>query len=313
MKCVCNKAEYRKKSREIAKNDPTRTLALRNRFVREMEKRFAYVKRMILEEVGRKDMFAIGRPSVVQNARIDRNTQVFTKSDRKIEDFGKWVDQMVQEGVLTAYHGPQRMITSTGRWTDIYVQSAYKAGLARAEKEMKRSGMKGTLQEGKFISSLWELPVHSDRIAILYGRAYENLKGITREMGTKMSQTFAQGMADGEGPMAMARDLVKQIDIPRNRANMIARTETIRAHHEGLVNSYREAGVYGVTVMAEWSTAGDDRVCERCDDLQGKIFTLDAIQNLIPLHPQCRCVALPVVDEDRMKDAIDVDEAEKYA
>ena len=28
-----------------------------------------------------------------------------------------------------------------------------------------------------------------------------------------------------------------------------------------------------------------------------KIFTLDEIEPLIPLHPQCRCVALPYIED----------------
>ena len=44
-------------------------------------------------------------------------------------------------------------------------------------------------------------------------------------------------------------------------------------------------------------TAGDDRVCEKCAALEGRIFTLDEIEFLIPLHPNCRCLALPYIEE----------------
>jgi SPP1 gp7 family putative phage head morphogenesis protein len=78
---------------------------------------------------------------------------------------------------------------------------------------------------------------------------------------------------------------------------MLARTEIIRAHHIATIQEYRNWGVEGITVKGEWKTAGDDRVCSKCEQLEGKIFTLDEIEPMIPLHPLCRCIALPYIEE----------------
>jgi len=56
--------------------------------------------------------------------------------------------------------------------------------------------------------------------------------------------------------------------------------------------------VVPVIMMAEWATAGDDRVCDECASLEGKIFTLEEIESMIPRHPQCRCIALPIEKKD---------------
>jgi very-short-patch-repair endonuclease len=68
---------------------------------------------------------------------------------------------------------------------------------------------------------------------------------------------------------------------------MIARTETIRAHHMATIQEYRNWAVFDIIVQAEWMTAGDNRVCDRCASMQGNIYTLDQIEGMIPLHPQC--------------------------
>jgi len=47
-------------------------------------------------------------------------------------------------------------------------------------------------------------------------------------------------------------------------------------------------------VKAEWSTAGFN-VCPICDSNEGREFTLGNIRGLIPAHPNCRCVAIPIV------------------
>ena len=44
-------------------------------------------------------------------------------------------------------------------------------------------------------------------------------------------------------------------------------------------------------------TAQDEKVCSQCLALQGKIFSLDEIEPMIPLHPNCRCIALPYIED----------------
>jgi SPP1 gp7 family putative phage head morphogenesis protein len=83
----------------------------------------------------------------------------------------------------------------------------------------------------------------------------------------------------------------------QRRAEMLARTEIIRAHHLATIQEYRNWGVLGIYVKGEWKTAGDDRVCSQCASLEGNIYTLDEIESMIPLHPNCRCIALPYIEE----------------
>lgn len=138
---------------------------------------------------------------------------------------------------------------------------------------------------------------------LLFTRTYNDLKGITDTMSSQISRVLAQGMADGDGARMIARKLIQTINgqgeslgitdtlgrfIPaQRRALMLARTEIIRAHHMGMIQEYRNWGVIGVQVLAEWKTAGDDKVCEFCSSMEGKTFTLDEIEPMIPAHPNC--------------------------
>lgn len=39
-----------------------------------------------------------------------------------------------------------------------------------------------------------------------------------------------------------------------------------------------------------WMTEKDDRVCTRCEQMQGKIYSLyETLSPTPPLHPNCRC------------------------
>ncbi|MCR4284540.1 MAG: phage head morphogenesis protein, partial [archaeon] len=94
------------------------------------------------------------------------------------------------------------------------------------------------------------------------------------------------------------KNITEKIDfIGIGRATTLARTEVIRAHHLANINEYRQYGVELAGVKAEWRTVGDDRVCELCAPNDGKIYALDEIEPLIPLHPNCRCMAVPIVGE----------------
>jgi hypothetical protein len=45
-------------------------------------------------------------------------------------------------------------------------------------------------------------------------------------------------------------------------------------------------------------TAGDDRVCDECDDIAAAgPYSLDEAEDLIPAHPNCRCTFVPAVDD----------------
>ena len=105
----------------------------------------------------------------------------------------------------------------------------------------------------------------------------------------------------------------------KTRATMIARTETIRSSNAGAVMSYRQAGIE----YKQWFTAEDGRVCGFCQEMHNKIvgvsenywamgdtmnvevpdekpiamtFTYEDVGEP-PLHPNCRCTILPVVEE----------------
>lgn len=144
----------------------------------------------------------------------------------------------------------------------------------------------------------------------------ERHQGVTREaVAALVGQAQAEGwgildligsQADGTG----LRGLYAAWEFLR--AEMIARTETIRVENAGALAAYLGAGV----VETQWWTAEDERVCPFCGKLHGKIWTIGTplfrvgdefrvdgsvlrlnYEDVVypPLHVFCRCVVLPVV------------------
>lgn len=89
----------------------------------------------------------------------------------------------------------------------------------------------------------------------------------------------------------------------RNRARLIARTETLRASNTGRYATFDQAADAGYvargTATVEWLTAEDERVCPVCAPMDGTTTPLDhPFQTDLgaflhpPIHPACRCVTL---------------------
>lgn len=128
--------------------------------------------------------------------------------------------------------------------------------------------------------------------------------------------TIADGIEAGEGTTDIRKRITSLFNnnFSKVRAERISRTETIWAHNAGTQAAYEQSGV----VRAKrWITAFDDRLCEFCRPMDGKIIdvqgdyfqqgsnipgdmggSLTANYDTIshpPLHPNCRCTTVPIL------------------
>ena len=199
-------------------------------------------------------------------------------------------------------------------WSNVYIQDSYERGVKRARYELNKAGfdVPPINQTGGITASL-SAPIHADRVGLLFTRVYSEMNGITNAMDQQISRVLAQGIIDGDNPRLLARKLNAVIKgyklgdlgitdtlgrfIPaERRAETLARTEIIRAHAEAQLVEYGN-WTDEVRIKAEWATAGDNRVCERCASREGQVMTIDQARGMIPLHPNCRCIWLPFNQE----------------
>lgn len=80
------------------------------------------------------------------------------------------------------------------------------------------------------------------------------------------------------------------------RCTMITTTEYGRAVNTGLLQAYVNDGCYKVDIV----TAGDDRVCDDCIELEkNNPYPIEEAMNLLPVHTLCRC-SLSASNHDRV-------------
>lgn len=294
--------------------DPTRTTSLRNAFSRQMDRRFNELIKVIRVAVIDQDCFGAQKRMVTQQMYPPGyHAFDYPRSAERVEAFMRWVRLQVDRGILTVQQFQQIGEAVEGAWTNMYVADSYKRGIMRARYEMGKAGMNvPSIEDSGGIDTVFGLPFHMDRVGLLFTRVYNELTGVTEAMANNIAQILSQGMIDGDGPRLLARKMIAAIDgtgagtlgitdklgrfiSAKRRAEMIARTEMIRSFHLAAIQEYRNWGVLGIQVRAEWITAEDNRVCEKCASMEGRTFTLDEIEPMIPAHPLCRCLALPII------------------
>lgn len=143
--------------------------------------------------------------------------------------------------------------------------------------------------------------------------------GLTRYSNEKVLQIVKQGIQSGSDMDTVARNINSFLDEQNpKRALRIARTETAKAVSYGTVAGYEQSGV---VEAIEWSATGDDKQCQWCGMFDGMVIGFDEdfvrqgkpILGLQggeftnsyedvrrpPLHPNCRCSLVPVLEGER--------------
>lgn len=133
-----------------------------------------------------------------------------------------------------------------------------------------------------------------DDIALLWlqTRSLELAKLLNGTTIERLRATLSEGFAEGESVAKLSKRVTEYYgQANKVRATMVARTETIAAAVEGNVQGYEKAGVDTV----EWYTAVDGRTCDICGPRHGDEYPVKGSHGLIPAHPNCRCVFVPVL------------------
>jgi SPP1 gp7 family putative phage head morphogenesis protein len=195
------------------------------------------------------------------------------------------------------YHRADAILTQVdlGDWsvligpTEEELSALYAAGLSTG---LPLVGLGVDLDQANERSVDWA----RDRAASLVTQIEENTRDMLRD-------TVAQAIEEGWSADELAHEIAGSIGFSDERAQTIARTETIAANNQGNLAAYKDAAAQGIALMKEWLTAGDDLVSEECqaNEDQGPIpldDDFDSGDDAPPLHPNCRCAVAPVVSDE---------------
>lgn len=111
-----------------------------------------------------------------------------------------------------------------------------------------------------------------------------------------IAKTVKDGIANKRGVDGLARDIrARFTDMSRNRAQVIARTETADALEQGFMDRAHDMGITG----KEWVTNDPCEICE--ENEAAGVISIDAVfpsgHGRPPAHPNCECALAPSMEE----------------
>lgn len=123
---------------------------------------------------------------------------------------------------------------------------------------------------------------------------------LVNEVSTAAGDALAQAIADGEDSSALEDALGDYLDNPDGPMNYVLDTMTHLAISAGILWWFQRNGVYA---NIWFITAGDQKVCNICDDAEANSpYAISEVPSP-PQHPNCRCSLY--TDESMSVDLID--------
>jgi SPP1 gp7 family putative phage head morphogenesis protein len=184
-----------------------------------------------------------------------------------------------------------RIVNEAGKKVVIeHTAKAYNHGTTFASMTLKRSGhpaFKFMPDKPQGVSFAFTGPNKATYDAMLQNNLNDLTKA-TDEIKALIKREMLTGIEKSETTMQLYRRIRDAADLGKQKAMVIARTETMRVVNQGAKARFDEAGV-----RTEWLTTHDELACPACSALDGKISP-EQTDGLPPAHPNCRCTVIPV-------------------
>lgn len=214
-----------------------------------------FAQRALLASAGR-------RLSTEKELAVDINTDLLRRA--------------LEEAALYAVLEPGQQVILTA------MRASYQQGITYSTTQLARNGVDVSVQTG-FLPTDWRM------LDALRVRNLTVLKGITEEMNKRIILEITDATVKGETIEQIAKRLNAAVDIGKNRSMVMARTEVMYATNQATLTRYYQQGVDRVVWIGG---ADDDRICDECLTLHGRVFDIDDVPD-IPVHPNCRCTVAP--------------------
>lgn len=125
----------------------------------------------------------------------------------------------------------------------------------------------------------------------------EKIWGNKEKLIKALDETVIKGFATGQSYDRLAKELAKKMDTSYSNAQRLIMTESARMDNQSLLDRYREMGA----TKLEFVATLDMKTSEICRAMDGTIIEIDNAKiglNVPPLHPYCRSVIAPVIEDD---------------
>lgn len=117
----------------------------------------------------------------------------------------------------------------------------------------------------------------------------ERIWGNANDFNARVMETIEEMILGGKSPDELKKALMRDYSVSFHEADRLIRTEASHAYNAAAVESYKDAGLQHVEFLAEADC------CDKCAPFRSRRFPIEA-PPMIPVHPNCRCTYLPVIE-----------------
>jgi hypothetical protein len=304
--------------------DPTGTGSIRAAFNSALLIKWRGLRLLVGDMILKQDILTLGSKSMMQIAN-----PAIQNGSTKIQMFQRWFDYTAQRQVLGG----------DGSWIRDYIRRSYDAGQSFAQTEVGAhySRFAGDREQAIFQLAVVEIQGIIEAVSQQAVRAVASglLSGlrpaaIVRSVRDAIDRTgsnrssalvelitikaFAEASLDvyeaagvarvGLLPEQLLGDAKSKVVKPQGPGKRSRKTpggpsqrtiRRIKAH---------ERSIEALGALIAVRTAGDKKVCLKCKSIAKKgPYKINAARSLIPAHPRCRCVFVPVITTTKKKAA----------
>lgn len=190
-----------------------------------------------------------------------------------------WIKTLKDEGVITK------------GFTDVF-----NMGYKGIQSDFKTSGIRTNGKLAKnFVEDLMKHPWSGVNFS-------DNLWGNKKDKLVELlNKHITIGSIQGLNVNKITESIRKDLDSDFKNTQRIVRTELNYSLGQSSLEAYKNDGIK----QYEMLSCSDNRRCELCESLDGKKFNIEEAKpgiNYHPLHPNCRCTSIPVVDTSWIND-----------
>lgn len=204
-------------------------------------------------------------PTLSDMHKFNRLTNLQKNMENIIRELGENVEKFGKDNMIEGFK-------------DIYSNVMAQLGITEFDmvpKKIMEEMLKRPWQGGTFSERLWKN---------------------TQVLAMNLNDIVTNGITQGKTVTEMAIQLNNAMNNGFNVSHRLVRTETMHYLNESAVKGYKDAGCEEVQLWA----AVDERTCPTCGIKHGNIYRMND-RPVLPLHSNCRCTYIPVIDKEETK------------
>ena len=173
---------------------------------------------------------------------------------------------------------------------DSVIQDAFRNGFKDASRKL-----------GITLDSSYLNLVEKNALQYVQQNNFDTILNLSNDLKLNIRKVLYDGISQKKTIEEITNDLLKLPleKLPESkfslaqRAEMIAKTEYMRAYNRGSLYTYNQLGITHVRIVNN-----GDNICDYCIGLsKSGIYTIEEAMDLIPAHPRCKCTFEPVIPE----------------